>query len=376
MNIQIYPCDTEAVGSLRILYPYQQLEQNLGWPVICELAGRNAAGKLLTQVPEAALGGKPSAYSEKFLQQTDVFVIQRPLDLVYAPFAAWLRENGKKVVVDIDDWVQAIPSRNMGAKAIQRSKHHSAEVVTHTLRYADLLTVTTEKLAYLYRPFTDAEIVVLPNMLRREDWAHIQPAYGKDRGLIRVGWQGWLQYRGNDLRVLKKVLPKWLKAHPEVIFVNVGKPDALDYLRLGVNTMHFQGQIFPRHAVPVSEIDIGLVPLVHNDFNECKSSLKGMEYAACGAACIATSTEPYRQWVDHGVNGFLCDKPSDWLDALDAMIEGGRWRDMGLHAHQKIQSHWVEDRWTDWGDVLHRKFAGSSMAATRFTKNGTLPNSR
>lgn len=348
MNITVFPCDLEAVGKLRVIYPYTQLETHLGWTVTADVAGKSKTGKLLWNLPGDPYDGVTTEQGTAMLEASDTFVLQRPLDLPYAPFAAWLKANGKRLVVDLDDWMHGIPRGNKGHDAVRDSPQHSLDTLKRVLAYTDLLTVATERLAYLYRPYTTGEIRVIPNYLRKHDWAAITPAYEKDRG-IRVGWQGWLKYRGNDLKVLKKTLPKWLKSHPEVTFVNVGNQDALDYLRVPGRTV--PGAVFPHHAGPVSEIDIGLVPLAHLDFNEAKSCLKGMEYAACGAPCITSNTQPYREWVD-GTNGVVASSPADWVDALDCMVTDDRWRAMGRVAHAKVQWFWIEDNWPKWQAAL------------------------
>ncbi len=344
-----FPCDLEGVGSYRVLYPYSQLETQGGFT--CEIATEgvtDSRGRLLVNIPAAAVGGAESAADEEFLSY-DAYVIQRPLELVYAPLAAWLKSRGKRVVVDVDDWFEAIPRGNDGAGQIRRSARHDTGTVKRTIGHADALTVTTPRLAELYG--RDVDTFILPNYLLRANWAGITPAYEQDRGRIRVGWQGWLSYRGNDLKILKKWLKPWLRRHPEAVFVNVGKPDVIPYLRLDEGTfIHVDGAVFPAHAPRVARIDIGLVPLTHNVFNECKSSLKGQEYGACGSPFVASNTEPYRAWCD-GDNGVIASKPTDWPDALDALLENDLWRQMGRKNKEKAENHMIDEMWVGWKDV-------------------------
>lgn len=355
MRFLLFPSDLWGVGCYRLIYPYGILETHTNHIIEIDHSGISATGDMKLNLPEAILGGNHGPEADKFLE-ADIYVIQRPLELAYAPLAAWLKYHDKTVVVDIDDWFHGIPEGNRGAKAIRDSPKHSLDVLKRVLKYTDILTVTTPKLAELYGQHVP-RVEILPNYLLRKDWEGIQPAYEQDRGLIRVGWQGWLSYRGNDLKVLKRFLPAWLKKHPEVVFVNVGNHDALDYLRLqrGRRVQHLQGTRFPHHAPLVGQIDIGLVPLTHNTFNESKSSLKAQEYGACGIPFVASNTEPQRAWCD-GTNGYIAANPKEWVEALDAILENDRWREMGQSNHAKSWANMIDDEpnWSRWDRLYDR----------------------
>ena len=60
------------------------------------------------------------------------------------------------------------------------------------------------------------------------------------------------------------------------------------------------------------------MPLSRNDFNEAKSCLKGLEYAAAGIPFIATPTGEYRWLAEQGV-GRLAETPEEWTHHLDEL---------------------------------------------------------
>lgn len=66
----------------------------------------------------------------------------------------------------------------------------------------------------------------------------------------------------------------------------------------------------------ISEVSVNIVPLVENDFTNCKSELKYFEAAAVNTLTAAAPTFAYRQAICHGENGFLC-QPGQWLDTLE-----------------------------------------------------------
>jgi glycosyltransferase involved in cell wall biosynthesis len=74
---------------------------------------------------------------------------------------------------------------------------------------------------------------------------------------------------------------------------------------------------YPKLLAP---IHVGLVPLTRNDFNEAKSYLKGLEYAASGIPFVATPTEEYRLLADAGV-GRLAETPDEWRDHMTELLD-------------------------------------------------------
>jgi hypothetical protein len=51
-------------------------------------------------------------------------------------------------------------------------------------------------------------------------------------------------------------------------------------------------------------------------FASSKSYIKALEYAALGIPVIASDAEPYRDFVVHGVTGFLVRRDHEWLSYL------------------------------------------------------------
>ena len=362
MKFRLFPQDFEAVGCYRLIYPYGLLEQHTDHEVIVEV-GQKRGKKVELYMPDPD-GDVP---------EEDVFVFQLRLEEDAARVSEWLRESGKTVVVELDDWYWDLPHKAPARYALRTVKGISLKALERQVRAASFLTVSTPKLAELVSQWND-RVHVLPNYLHRHDWAHVTPSYEKERDRIRIGWMGWLRYRGRDLDVLRGVIGPWLERHPECVFVQVGddKPVVLDLLGIPEGQrLQYQGQVFPKHATPTSMIDIGLVPLEKTVFNECKSALKGMEYAACGIPCIATPTGPYRDWVEEGVNGYLAAKPKDWFNALDAAVE--TWREMGRNARDKVE--FIDDRWVEWLKPYESILAAESSNSTATSTSMTPPRS-
>jgi len=365
---RLFPQDFEAVGSYRLIYPYGLIEQNTEHEVVVEVGERK--GKKIELFMPDPDGDVP---------EEDIFVFQSRLENDAARVVEWLASEGKTVVVELDDWWWDIPKGAPAQHALKTVEGISLKALKRQVSAATLVTVSTPMLAEMVGKWND-NVHILPNYLHRSDWQDITPSYEKERKQVRIGWMGKLRYRGKDLDVLRGVIGPWLERHPECVFAQVGDEGTEVLDLIGVpegQRLQYQGQIFPKHAASTSMIDIGLVPLEQSVFNECKSHLKGMEYAACGIPCIATPTGPYQEWVEDGVNGFLASKPKDWFNALDASLEC--WREMGRNAHRKVQGHMIDDRWSEWlkpyGSILAVENSSSKATSTLTTHPTSNPTS-
>lgn len=360
MRFRLFPSDLEGSGSYRLLYPYGALEAFAGHEsyITVDESARTVKGYLPLQMP-APFGDIPAE------TDADVYVFQRCLQSTFrvepnqwtrfgvTDIIRWLQSHSKTVVVEVDDWMHnGLPQGAPAFETMKRRFDLSFDTLAEAAQIADILTVSTPALAEAY-----GRGVVLTNYLHWPTWDAIQPSYDRDRRL-RVGWFGALNWRGSDLSVLRGLIGPWLERHPDIDFVAAGSEGDATHDYLGIphgQRITYPYTVFPGHADFIQEIDIGLVPLTPGRFNECKSHLKGLEYAACGIPCIATPTGPYREWVEPGINGLLASKPRQWVNALDEMLTDDRWRVMGCAARVKAAEHHTiqDDRnWRQWEAIF------------------------
>ena len=336
MNVVYLAANLDGAGCYRCLFPARELRlrgHTAGLAPNRQLQGPD--GKILIQYAEMDDDTLPSL-------NADVIVFQQRTE-------GWLADHiptlEAKTVFEIDDdWVN-VPSYNPAA----RKPRSERDGLLANLAACDLVTVATPALAEVYAPY-NPNVRVIRNYLDAWMWENVPLAYEQERRRFRVGWMGQSHWRHADLRVLSGVIGPWLEAHPEVEFVSAGgDTNVHDILgvppcqRVTTGPVHFWNFDL---ADITATMDVGLVPLAPNQFNEGKSHLKGMEYAACGIPCIATPTESYRHWVEPGVNGLLASKPHEWRSALDTMLES--WRTMGEAAKRKAAENTIQGAIGQW----------------------------
>jgi hypothetical protein len=105
-------------------------------------------------------------------------------------------------------------------------------------------------------------------------------------------------------------------------------------------------------------IDIGIVPLNPNQFNEAKSNLKGLEYALSGIPFVASDTQEYRDLADMGV-GRIAKSNKDWLKHLKQLLdpevrEEERQNNFKI-ATQNFNIFTVKYQWSEAIELIHMK---------------------
>ena len=113
----------------------------------------------------------------------------------------------------------------------------------------------------------------------------------------------------------------------------LGKYTKLNEMSCGKDTMTGHWEMMGLHVtkpfqtftdlqVEQAKVDLNIVPLVNNQFSNCKSELKYFETAIVGTITCATPTYTYRQAITHGDNGYLCEA-GEWLPVFEKIYAEG-----------------------------------------------------
>jgi glycosyltransferase involved in cell wall biosynthesis len=260
---------------------------------------------------------------------------------------AWRRMRAhSRLVYEVDDDVWAVEPVNW-ASYTRYSRADVQDAVSHSAQVADLVTVTTEPLAEVMREH-NPNVTILPNHI--PGWVCDLPRTERDRP--RAGWTGGASH-GRDISETAAHVRRFLDRFPGWDF-HLGGVDYRPTIR------HERVSFTPwAHVVKDPEayyqtidFDIGLAPLVLTRFARSKSAIKCLEYAARGIPVIATDAEPYRDFVLHGVTGFLVKRDHEWLKYMGELAaDDGLRESMGAKARELARSHVIETGWRKWADA-------------------------
>ena len=276
----------------------------------------------------------------------DVIAQQRPAGkLATQLWRVW--KGLTKLVYEVDDNLlspdsSALP--NLMDDEIQ-------ETVRANLRRADLVTVSTEKLAEVYRPYND-NIKVIPNFIHQDVLKIERPHNDK----LTICWAGGANHL-QDLELLREPVNEIL-ATEDVEWHMLGADYRPIFKDRGTWT-NWQPDVWEYYKA--IDGDIGVIPLRETPFNLCRTPIKALEYAALGIPVVASDIEPYREFVKDGETGFLVRTENEWSLAISRLIHDQDLRtEMGAKAKKVATQHTIQQGWKHWIDA-YEEIAGRAM---------------
>jgi hypothetical protein len=233
------------------------------------------------------------------------------------------RSCGQTVIIDTDDHFEQLPEDNLAFITTDpvRSPDNNRQHLISTYSAADGIIASTKFLEQRMLQYNDTVYRVQnyldpSTFMYRLDMAGNKPT---------IGWVGMMMWRVEDLKhiagPMKTILEQNdLKFHHSGIMLDrpkwIAEAFNIDESRVtgytGSRPQYYSNIFMP--------IDIGVVPLTGNQFNEAKSNLKGLEYALSGVPFVASDTQEYRDLADMGV-GRIAKSSKDWIKHLKKLID-------------------------------------------------------
>jgi len=287
----------------------------------------------------------------------DIVYVQRLMHGTLGDLYVRARKAGQIVVNDVDDWYWGLSTRNM-AFLNTHPKVNSVENTTfykNSIVKSSYITVSTPFLGSRVPSSGIVPVTVIPNYVQVD---RFNPVSITDTTCPEVGWVGSTQHRSGDVETLKGVLgPMAERGDIKIVHAGDGEgaPSFASQLGIPDSLVH---RLSPRRNSDrypeILDFEVGLVPLHDVPFNEAKSDLKGLEYAASGipfvAAHMPSYSDLYKDWSTGGVQGFLlAKKASHWISNInrlrdpsfrkenqEALLENVKTRDIAVGAAKLI----------------------------------------
>ena len=261
-------------------------------------------------------------YNECF-DKLDVIILKLYMHKDAVSYIKKAQSYGQTVIIDTDDHFEQLPSDNLAFQTTdpKNSPDNNRKFLVDTYSVADGIIASTKFLEAKSLKHNNV-VYRVPNSLRPETFMYRLDNSGWKP---TIGWVGIMLWRVDDIKEVGAPLRTVLEQH-DLNFHHSGivlnRPNWFAE-EAGFNPERMTGFVGARpdyYGNVFMPIDIGLVPLTNNPFNEAKSNLKGLEYALSGIPFVASDTQEYRDLAELGV-GRIAKRPRDWIKHLEELLD-------------------------------------------------------
>lgn len=251
-----------------------------------------------------------------------------------------------KLVLDVDDDLFHVNEDNPFWTKVGHSEVHKMQNMIKDVSY---ITTTTERLADVFRARRDQDIEtvkVLPNYMP-DDYQH--PPFDNSPNVVIGYFGGASHFSDLNLTHCTQAIKRLMRKHRNVHFKTINMPMAMNTPKART---HFhdgkRGERWISEMFPTLKMDICIIPVINNVFNEGKSNIKWMEATRMGAATVCSKVGPYAD-LPNDVTMKVSNHFQPWYDALEKLIVDVSYRKKLVKEAQKELKKWrLEDHWIEY----------------------------
>lgn len=283
----------------------------------------------------------------------DVLIMQRLMfkDVKYLLRAMKKNKQGPVVINDLDDWYWGLDPANAAFAACQ-PKNNPEENINHyreIMELSDVITVSTPFLAdKMTNWIKHDKVVLIQNCVDVKTFAQRQH---RDRKPT-VGWVGSTAHRSKDLEELHGLFDKSYRFHHTGAIH--GAPSFVEALGLEDPSRLRSIESMPPtdYAKYAFTFDIGIAPLSDKPFNEAKSWIKCIEYAAAGVPFVASARSEYvRLQEEYGI-GRIAHSRDEWVDHIRDLYNYRVRREESVRQHKAVKRLDVNVMARKWEELI------------------------
>lgn len=268
----------------------------------------------------------------KYIEKVDLVILQRcKWSFELGNFIHYIKEHKILVYYDMDDLIydpKYVPDylNNTGYYDELRMDMHFAMAARYQqiAKMCDGFLVTTEKLQEKISQDFHKKAFIYYNFLNQEQESIAQSILEikentKDRKKFIIGYFSGSNSHARDLEMVEDAIVRLMEKYDDIYLNIVG------YMNLSKNfkKLKEQGRIIISPFVTYQEleyliarVDVNIIPLQKNEFNDCKSELKYFEASIVNTVTVACNNCVYSSIIEDGVNGFLAGE-LEWFEKLE-----------------------------------------------------------
>lgn len=253
---------------------------------------------------------------------------------------------GTKFVMDADDDLFHVNEDNPFWTKVGHEQVHQMQ---NMIKDVDYLTTTTERLADVFRARRDQDIEtvkVLPNYMP-DDYKH--PKFDNSPNIVIGYFGGASHFSDLNLTHVTQAIKRLMRKDRNIHFKTINMPMAMNTPK---SRTHFEdgkrGEGWITDVFPTLKMDICIIPVINNIFNQGKSNIKWMEATRMGAATVCSNVGPYAD-LPPGVTMKVSNHYEPWHHALEKLVYDVSYRKELVKNAQKELSKWrLEDHYKEY----------------------------
>lgn len=234
-----------------------------------------------------------------------------------------LRARTERLFYDFDDAIML--KHSSGGAIISRHREKRFRSIVKT---ADMVIAGNEYLANKVKDFS-FNVVVIPTVIDTEKYFCIDRNYKEKVTIGWIGSESTLIYLNGIGNVLKRILNDFKNVELKIVcssFSGLNIPGAiLKKWNLTEEVSDLQG------------FDIGLMPLIDNEWARGKCGFKIIQYFSVGVPVVCSPVGVNCRIVNEGITGFFANNEDEWYEKVALLIKDKTLRlKMGEAARNKI----------------------------------------
>lgn len=297
-----------------------------------------------------------SIRSLSLLQVANIVIFYRmPKNHLFDNYLREIKRLGiTKVFYDIDDPIfsKEIYSANTSLDSLSNYEKNqllgSTDLYLNAMKEVDNLILSTNYLGNEANKILNKNYFVWENFIDEELLSAIDMDYRKDDSDdVVIGYMSGSRAHDYDFKMAESGLLKILEQYPNTKLLVGGHAKlskAFDEFEKTSRILRFEFADYKTYISKLQNVDINLVPLEDNVFNECKSSIRYFEASLCKIPSVCTLVGQFEEAITTDKNGLLVNENNNWFEQIEKLVVDKNLRtQMGEEAYKNVmENHCVK----------------------------------
>lgn len=265
------------------------------------------------------------------LKKADHVFVHREMAHIGPPIFEWISAKilGVKYIYDFDDAIW-LPNYSEANARFQRLKAYWK--VKYCMKWAHKVTAGNDYLAEFAQKYND-NVQVIPTTIDLQHHHNLETDQSIEP--IVIGWTG----THTTMRYLEQIIPVLRELEKEHTFefhvISNEKPD------FDLKSLRFVPWKKETEIKDLARIQIGVMPLVEDQWSAGKCGFKALQYMALSIPTLLSPVGVNKIIVQDGENGFFCSTTEEWQTQLQKLLKDEPLRQkIGRAGRKKVQENY------------------------------------